>query len=441
MIKYYDITPEPTGGTNLSPDQRTQWNGFLDFAKSKGTNLDKDPNAGAALMAQYKKANPDFSLTAKDIPQVQQDHAQLRTGDSFGGMAPEQLNYLRQGMNPSYLNRPVPTNGQLNSATANLYYPQTASHGTDIEGYYRSKVGLAPVIGKPEITAPAPTTAPALPLPTSGAPPVSANIIPRPNYADPKSRSNYLANWQKQYGPLEGRGDHVLRVNEVPAHATHTAKDMATSAAKPLGLDPSLFYASAMEEGLSGLYKNSKGELNTGYQSRPEGYTIDGNFNFGLDTFSDFADALKKKGYLPKNFQYAKQETLNEKHEPVNSAFFKNTEDAMTAKAAMLKYTYDKIDSYAKQQGIPLSPKARDFFSLAEFNGGNGRQMLNDYHKAGYLEGDKFLNDRPTSGGSLKATSYGPKKDEKGNVTDEGEYAHIIRRIKMAERLKEQQLF
>jgi hypothetical protein len=300
-------------------------------------------------------------------------------------------------------------------------------------------VGTTPPVSA--INAPDPTGVNPLPITAPKIAPAGPNIIPLPNYKDPQSRANYLQNWQKQYGALEGRGDHVLRMNEVPAHATHTAKDMAVSAAKPLGMDPALFYASAMEEGLSGLYKNSKGELNTGFQSRPEGYTVDGNFNFGLDNFADFAGTLKKKGYLPSNFQYAKQETLNEKHQPVNSAFFKNTEDAMTAKAAMLKNTYDDMDSYAKQRGIALSPKARDFFSLAEFNGGNGHQMLNDYYNAGQLEGDKFLNGRPTSGGSLKASSYGPLRDAKGNITDEGEYAHIARRMKMRDNLVEQTIF
>src|SRR5580693_9794759 len=66
------------------------------------------------------------------------------------------------------------------------------------------------------ISAPAPTKVNPLPITAPKAPVRNPNLIPLPDYSDPKSRINFLQNWQKQYGPLEGRGDTLLKLNEVP---------------------------------------------------------------------------------------------------------------------------------------------------------------------------------------------------------------------------------
>lgn len=275
--------------------------------------------------------------------------------------------------------------------------------------------------------------------------PVGPTKIPLPDYNDPKSRLQYAQNWTKQYGPLmQGRGDTPLRVNEVPdSDDALTAKQLSINASKKLGLDPALLYSSAMEEGMSGLYKDKKGLIDV---SNDEKYPVSGFHSFGLDTFGDKFNDMVKKGYLQPEFaqNFKKSTEVNEKGETVNSANFKDAGSALQAKAALLKSTYDDIDSYSKQRKITLSPKARDFFALADYNGGEGlgHQMLNDYYNAGQLEGDKFLQGRPTSGGALKTTSYGPIYDKKtGKQTDEGMYDHIMRRVKMAQALKEQQLF
>lgn len=277
--------------------------------------------------------------------------------------------------------------------------------------------------------------------------PVIPNRIPLPDYNNPKSRITYAQNITKQYGPLmQNRGDTFLHVNETPdvGPDTATAKEMSVDAAKKLGLDPALLYSSAMEEGMSGLWKGKGGLVKVG-ENTTDDFPVSGYGNFGLDTFSDKFHDLVKKGYLTPDFaqNFKKQVAYNEKSEPVNSANFKDVGSALQAKAAYMKDNYDDIDSYAKQRGITLSPKARDFFALANYNGGGiGHQMLNDYYNAGQLEGDKFLKGRPTSGGSLKATSYGPLYDKKtGQQTDEGMYDHLVRRLKMRDALYEQSLF
>jgi hypothetical protein len=208
---------------------------------------------------------------------------------------------------------------------------------------------------------------------------------------------------------------------------------MATDAASKLGIDPALLYTSAMNEGMSGLWGDKDGNIVT---SGNDKFPVSGYNSFGLDNFSDAYPALVKKGYLPADFQnnFSKrvippQEGDNKT--AVNSADFKDTKSALMAKAAMMKMEYDDIDSYAKQRKITLSPKARDFFALVDYNGGEGtgHSMLNDYYNNGYLEGDKFLQNRPTTGKGLKADSY------------KTVYNNILQRISMRDALKEQQLF
>jgi hypothetical protein len=299
------------------------------------------------------------------------------------------------------------------------------------------------------IAAPPPTTVGPLPINKSALATPNPRLIPTPNYADPNSRNQYLQSWQKQYGPLEGRGDTVLKVNEVPRGASDTIKNLATKSGKQYGIDPALLYSSMMEEGASGLFKNQSGNKDTkgrspgqfGYQDLyyDKDFPVSGNNSFGLNTFADRFPDLVKKGLLPaefaKNFRGAKSENIDQ---DLGRDDFKDTNSAVQATAALLKNHYDDIDSYAKQRGIKLSPKARDFFALADFNGGegSGHKMLNDYYNNGYLENDKFLEKRPTSGKGLTASSYGPTQ-----LGNEGMYNHIARRLKMASALKEQGLF
>lgn len=300
------------------------------------------------------------------------------------------------------------------------------------------------------ITAPAPTTVAPLPINKSVLPAtLNPRLIPQPNYADQASRNKYLQTWQQQYGPLEGRGDTVLKVNEVPRTGTDTMKNISTAMGKKYGIDPALLYSSAMEEGASGLFKNANGKDTQGRSPGQQGYQdyygdkdfpINGGQSFGFQTFAERFPDLVKKGYLPadfaKNFRGTKASAADPdpQHDANN---FKDVQSAMEAKAALLKYHYDDIDSYAKARKITLSPKARDFFAMADYNGGegSGHQMLNDYYNNGYLENDKFLDKRPTTGKGLSASSYGPTAT--GN---EGMYAHIARRLKMASNLKEQAL-
>jgi hypothetical protein len=273
------------------------------------------------------------------------------------------------------------------------------------------------------------------PLIPGGNPPLTPIIptkIPLPNYADPASRLKYAQNYYNQYPQVgHGYGDTPLRVNEKPEYGEDTPKNMVTPIARKLGLNPALVYAGAMDEGMSGFWKDKDGNISTS-EIMSGDYPVSGYANFGLDTFADKYPTLVKKGYLTPDFaqQFQKSPHTNELNEKVNSADFKTVGGALQAHAAMLKYHYDDVDSYAKARGIKLSPQARDFFTQAEYNGGEGtgHSMLNDYYNNGLLEGDKFMKDRPTSGRGLKENSY------------KGVYDTARRRVVMARGLTEQKL-
>lgn len=441
MIKYYDILdtdpggggggdklppPQPKDYTPLTVGQRADWNGFLDYAsKQNGANL-SDPKQQATLLASYKKANPNFSVTAAQLPAIQYEAYQLRKGDSFGSLNAKQLGYIRQGMNSNFLNADVSNLGKT-------YYPQMGAYGTDVENYYNSKFN--PVVAKPVVNSPAPApTTPPVSGPTIPGRLPDAMIagentvapsggIPRPDYGDPKSRMNFAAAYQKKYGTEEGYGDIPLRVNERPYKGTGTSKEMAIAASKSTGLDPALIYSSSMVEGASGLFPDKNGKVRFG--SDPD-YPIQGA-SFGLNNFYSRVPEMVKKGYLPKDFDYKKytptdEEVAKTPNVTRDGAVFKTANDAMLAHAARLKLDYDEIDDYAKKQGIKLSPQARDFFALAHFNSGKGESMMDDYKKRGVLANDAFMKGAPD-----------PEHHEI--------YDHVMIRLKERTGLKKEALF
>ncbi len=108
---------------------------------------------------------------------------------------------------------------------------------------------------------------------------------------------------------------------------------------------------------------------------------------------------------------------------------FKTPEAAMQAKAAMMKQSYDNVDQYSKSKGVNLTPKQRDFFALAQYNGGEGGfyKVFKRLSASGSLKDDSFLDKRPDT--------------EKGVPDNLDIYGHVVRRMKMADNLNEQQLF
>jgi hypothetical protein len=251
--------------------------------------------------------------------------------------------------------------------------------------------------------------------------------IPKPDYDDPNSRLKYAEEFSKKYGPeMHGRGDTPLRVNETPDSGSASAKEMSTKAASKYGLDPATFYSSSMEEGMSGLFGDKKGKVDF---SGDDKHPISGYVSFGLDNFNDLYPELVKKGYLDKDFagKFKKSVEPSRKGDnktAVNSANFVDTDSALQAKAATVKYAQDQTEEFANKNNIELSPKAKQFFSLVNYNSGQGnmQKMLSEYHKKGYLKDDKFLEKRP---------------DENWKQP----YSNVARRLAMADALKKEKLF
>jgi hypothetical protein len=131
----------PKDYTPLTLVQRKNWNDFLDYLQKEGVggsaDLDKrDQTLGLQYLSKYNKENPDKSIDPKLIDDIQYEQYQLRKGDSFGTMKPEELAYVRKGLNPAYMTRPISeVDNWLGSLTSREYYP-TAHRGTNTEGSY-----------------------------------------------------------------------------------------------------------------------------------------------------------------------------------------------------------------------------------------------------------------------------------------------------------------
>lgn len=330
----------------LTNSERVDWNNFQTHIENSGGSKMEMPG----LLDGYKKVNPSSTLTSDHIVTAVGEVNSLKDGKPIAGMNASQAAYIQSGMPAAYKND-----------ASNLSYPVSASHGVDLEGHA-----------------------------TDNGP-----KLPAPNYADPVSRLNYAKQFTQKYGPyMQGRGDTPLRVNEIPENGQTTAKEMAIKAAKPLGLNPSLLYSSAMEEGMSGLFPDKKGEVDF---SGNEKFPVNGFYNFGLDDFSDKVPALIKKGYLSSDFkdQFVPKQRVNELGRTVNSADFKTPDSALQAKAAIVKDFQDQTESYAKKNNITLSPKAKEFFSLVAYNSGSGnmQKMMAEYQKKNLLTDDKVDKD------------------------------------------------
>lgn len=154
--------------------------------------------------------------------------------------------------------------------------------------------------------------------------------------------------------------------------------DMIITAAKQAGVSPEVFYASAYQEGLrNAKYIGTPQDEGVEYfdAENPDPYPVNGFFHYGLDTFGDKADSMRKKGYLPADFDYQPFRAVNEKHETVNSALFKTNQDALYAKAAYLREFQDQVLDEAKKRGVKLDGDALNYFTMSAYNGGIGNAM------------------------------------------------------------------
>jgi hypothetical protein len=164
-----------------------------------------------------------------------------------------------------------------------------------------------------------------------------------------------------------------------------TATQLVSQVSKNSGIKPSLLYSSSYIEGFNKAIdkpdKVSMAYYNSSKKGELDDYPIDGFYNYGLDTFGTNYENIKK--YLPAGFEkkYKLFTATNEKKQPVQTAAFKTNKDALTAKAAFLKYEQDNVSNYAKSKNLDLDEDAKDYFTMASYNSGfgNAKKMLDEY--------------------------------------------------------------
>lgn len=135
----------------LSAAQKAQWNDFATYLgqKTHGASLDENPGLGAAYMQHYSSQNPSFTLTPDQIPHIQYEHQQIRSGN----------NPISSLGNSSFYSRPTSEpNGHINSLTANSFYPTfvtrsptgkvVTDYGTDVDRFLSENPSVIADSGK-----------------------------------------------------------------------------------------------------------------------------------------------------------------------------------------------------------------------------------------------------------------------------------------------------
>jgi hypothetical protein len=248
-------------------------------------------------------------------------------------------------------------------------------------------------------------------------------IIPRPKPDDKKSVQEYRNQLHKKYPGMKDREDLPEYLNTTYETEKSTVKELVDKSGRQSGIRPSLFYASAMEEGMRGLFPTEKNKGQIDYSGHDK-YPISGHQNFGLDRFGENYKELEKKGYLPKDFDknFEKAPDVNEKKEKVVSANFKDLGSALQAKAAVLRGTEDELNEYTKKEKIDLSQKQKEFFTMVSYNAGstNAQKMIQSYKDKGFLENDKFLEKQPDESWTGPYTNAKKRIDASKALESEG---------------------
>lgn len=171
-----------------------------------------------------------------------------------------------------------------------------------------------------------------------------------------------------------------------------TTLEVLRAVSAKTGIDMPFLAANAFQEGMGNVIRkgNMPHEdfiLNSGGNEK---YPISGYSNYGLDTFGSAAKELKSKGYIPDTFDYKTYITTNERGEEVNTANFRNNEDALTAKAGFIKNVRDKVRDYAKAKNLKLDDKTEKYLTMSGYNGGMGiaNHMINELSTGKYNQKD-----------------------------------------------------
>jgi hypothetical protein len=181
----------------------------------------------------------------------------------------------------------------------------------------------------------------------------------------------------------------VLSLKKLQYDKDRTPIDVVKSVSQKTGINSAFLYSSAFQEGMNKAIADPD-DYSEAYEIAKvdrRHFPVDGFYNYGLDTFGSKYKYLKEKGYLPEGYdesRFSAYDARNEKGEKIKTAAFRNNEDALIAKAAMLRDIQDTINVYAQAKKISLDDKAKNYFTLAAYNSGeaNAEKMLGAYSAA-----------------------------------------------------------
>jgi hypothetical protein len=187
---------------------------------------------------------------------------------------------------------------------------------------------------------------------------------------------------KKEYdwaGEMRQNATKTVRFDNLPAN------EIVKRVSAKTGLPANLLFSSAYIEGMNKAIVDPDGVSEAYLNAKVSGdFPVDGFYNYGVDRFGERYQELKK--YLPEGFEqrFLPYKAKNEKGETVTTAAFRTNEDALMAKAAFIRAERDRVEALAKTKGVQLDDQARNYFTLAAYNGGygNAQIMMDEYAKA-----------------------------------------------------------
>jgi len=162
----------------------------------------------------------------------------------------------------------------------------------------------------------------------------------------------------------------------------------------PTDVSKPLFVASLFEEGLLSERKPTDTETTLEYP-------LSGILHLGLDRAGERSEEFIKKGYVKPDIlsRASKVDWLNEKMEQVVSMDYYKIQDAIDNKIGFMKNAKSVLDKELSKTNYSISDAAKDFFTVVGYNYGEAGMlnMLRSYKEKGYLDGDKFFTETPSS--------------------------------------------
>ena len=239
------------------------------------------------------------------------------------------------------------------------------------------------------------------PKPKKKVPPLPVGMMPPP-------KPEY--DWGTEMRTL---GKKNLQFDNLPA--TEVIKRVSQKS----GIPANFLYSSAYIEGMNKAISQPDNVSEAYINAKVDGnYPVDGFYNYGVDTFGSAFPDLVKKGYLPQEFadRFKAYPAKNEA-EMVNTAAFRTNEDALMAKAAMMRDRMETVRAKAKAKGVDLDDDGLQYLTLASYNGKtkSSDTLFNEY--IGAKDKKAFIEKGQTSMKGIHKNIY-PRLSTRG-VADE----------------------